>query len=165
MEAAALSYKNNYIDIYSNSWGAEDDGAILEQPGELTAQALVKGTKDGRNGKGSIYVWAAGNGGDKQDNCNCDGYVNSIYTIGVSAAGEEGESSYYAEKCSAALTTAFSGSDNFYKKIVTTDLSTGGCSEDFSGTSAATPMVAAIIALALEADPDLTWRDVQHISE
>jgi hypothetical protein len=26
-----------------------------------------------------IYTWAAGNGG-LSDNCNADGYVNSIYT-------------------------------------------------------------------------------------
>ena len=31
------------------------------------------------------------------------------------------------------------------------------------GTSASAPMAAAIIALTLEAEPDLTWRDVQHI--
>ena len=32
-----------------------------------------------------------------------------------------------------------------------------------SGTSASAPMAAAIIALTLEANPSLTWRDVQHI--
>ena len=32
-----------------------------------------------------------------------------------------------------------------------------------AGTSASAPMAAAIIALTLEAEPDLTWRDVQHI--
>ena len=35
----------------------------------------------GREGKGSIYVWASGNGGGNKDNCNCDGYCSSIYTI------------------------------------------------------------------------------------
>ncbi|MDY6938849.1 MAG: S8 family serine peptidase [Cyanobacteriota bacterium] len=33
----------------------------------------------------------------------------------------------------------------------------------FNGTSAATPMVSGTMALMLEANPDLTWRDVQHI--
>jgi Subtilase family len=32
-----------------------------------------------------------------------------------------------------------------------------------AGTSASAPMAAAIIALTLEANPALTWRDVQHI--
>ena len=34
---------------------------------------------------------------------------------------------------------------------------------DMGGTSASSPMVAGVIALMLEANPDLTWRDVQHI--
>ena len=32
-----------------------------------------------------------------------------------------------------------------------------------NGTSAATPMVTGIVALMLEANPDLGWRDVQNI--
>lgn len=37
----------------------------------------------GRQGKGSIYVWASGNGGHKGDDCDCDGYTDSIYTFSV----------------------------------------------------------------------------------
>ena len=33
----------------------------------------------------------------------------------------------------------------------------------FSGTSASAPLAAAIIALALEANPKLSWRDLQHL--
>ena len=32
-----------------------------------------------------------------------------------------------------------------------------------TGTSAAAPLAAGILALVLEAAPDLTWRDVQHL--
>lgn len=35
----------------------------------------------GRGGKGSIFVWAAGNGGTLRDHCGADGDVNSIYNI------------------------------------------------------------------------------------
>jgi len=45
---------------------------------------------------------------------------------------------------------------------VTTDLH-HGCTTKHTGTSASAPMAAAIIALALEANGGLTWRDVQHI--
>jgi len=38
-----------------------------------------------------------------------------------------------------------------------------GCTESHSGTSAAAPLAAGLIALMLEARPCLTWRDVQHI--
>ena len=39
----------------------------------------------------------------------------------------------------------------------------GGCGDITIGTSFATPFVAGVIALMLEVNPDLTWRDVQAI--
>jgi len=46
---------------------------------------------------------------------------------------------------------------------VTTDLH-GRCTSSHTGTSASSPMAAGIIALVLEANPKLTWRDLQHIT-
>lgn len=60
----------------------------------------------GRDGKGSIFVWANGNGGT-EDDCGADGYSTSIYTISVGAIGVAGEQSYYDEECSAKMATAF----------------------------------------------------------
>lgn len=37
----------------------------------------------GRQGFGSIFVVASGNGGQHNDNCNYDGYANSIYTVTI----------------------------------------------------------------------------------
>ena len=37
------------------------------------------------------------------------------------------------------------------------------CVSDFGGTSAAAPAATAIFALALEARPELTWRDMQYL--
>lgn len=45
--------------------------------------ALQHGVIAGRQGFGSIFVVASGNGGQYNDNCNYDGYANSIYTITV----------------------------------------------------------------------------------
>ncbi|MEE6487617.1 hypothetical protein FKM82_014957 [Ascaphus truei] len=52
----------------------------------------------------------------------------------------------------------------FYRGIVnvTTDLHYR-CTDQHTGTSASAPLAAGIIALALEANPTLTWRDMQHI--
>jgi kexin len=38
-------------------------------------EAIKNGIKNGRKGKGSIYVFAGGNG-RREDNCNSDGYTN-----------------------------------------------------------------------------------------
>ena len=48
--------------------------------------ALAHGVLAGRKGYGSIFVVASGNGGHFKDNCNFDGYANSIYTVTI---GEE----------------------------------------------------------------------------
>ena len=45
--------------------------------------ALELGTQLGRYGYGNIYVFASGNGGTMNDNCNYDGYANSIYTLTI----------------------------------------------------------------------------------
>uniref|UniRef100_A0A5S6K7E5 Neuroendocrine convertase 1 n=1 Tax=Xenopus tropicalis TaxID=8364 RepID=A0A5S6K7E5_XENTR len=37
------------------------------------------------------------------------------------------------------------------------------CTETHTGTSASAPLAAGIFALALEFNPDLTWRDMQHL--
>ena len=37
----------------------------------------------GRGGLGTLFIWASGNGGLHYDNCNCDGYTNSIHTLSV----------------------------------------------------------------------------------
>ena len=46
LEAEALTYHNQYIDIYSASWGPSDDGKTLEGPGTFAKEALQKGIKE-----------------------------------------------------------------------------------------------------------------------
>ena len=57
----------------------------------------------GRKGKGSIWVWAAGNGGYTSDSCAADGYASSIYTIAIGAANSNGTAAPYDEQCSAKM--------------------------------------------------------------
>jgi len=162
VEAKSLSFNSEHIDIYSSSWGPNDDGKTVDGPGKLASWAFQQGVNQGRGGKGSIFVWASGNGGRYKDNCNCDGYAASIYTITVSSTTERGEIPWYSEPCSATIATTYSSGSSSDRKIATTDLHQK-CTTKHTGTSASAPMAAAIIALTLEANPDLTWRDVQHI--
>ena len=75
----------------------------------------------GRAGKGSIFVWASGNGGKNADCCNTDGYTNSIYTLSISSTSEHGTKPWYLEQCSSTLATTYSSGDNFSeRKIVST---------------------------------------------
>ncbi|KAM3174560.1 hypothetical protein ACTXT7_010275 [Hymenolepis weldensis] len=43
VEAESLNFNQNYIDIYSGSWGPDDTGRIYEGPGRLASEAFHKG--------------------------------------------------------------------------------------------------------------------------
>ncbi|XP_062945847.1 proprotein convertase subtilisin/kexin type 6 isoform X3 [Cynocephalus volans] len=150
VEAKSLGIRPNYIDIYSASWGPDDDGKTVDGPGRLAKQAFEYGIKKGRQGLGSIFVWASGNGGRDGDHCSCDGYTNSIYTISVSSTTENGYKPWYLEECASTLATTYSSGAFYERKIVTTDLRQR-CTDGHTGTSVSAPMVAGVIALALEA--------------
>jgi proprotein convertase subtilisin/kexin type 2 len=163
IEANSMGHEPNLIHIYSASWGPTDDGKTVDGPRNATMRAIVKGVNEGRNGLGSIFVWASGDGGE-EDDCNCDGYAASMWTISINSAINDGENAHYDESCSSTLASTFSnGGRNPETGVATTDLY-GQCTRSHSGTSAAAPEAAGVFALALEANPTLTWRDLQHLT-
>lgn len=172
LEAKALLYNMDHIDIMSASWGPHDDGCTMEGPKKACSDALKKGAEEGRGKKGTIFVWATGNGGGYNDTCAADGYVSSPYSVSIGSLSDEGKLPFYMEKCSSTMGVIPTGGQTTraeelrngkYKiNVVTTDLD-GGCTENFEGTSSAAPLGAGCIALVLQANPKLNWRDVQHI--
>ena len=175
-EAEAMGYLPEIIQIKSNSWGPDDTGTLLEGPGPVTLAALQSATTTGRGGKGSIILWAGGNGGDVGDNSNYDGYANSIHTIAIGATDSGGRRAYYSEPGSNLIVCAPSSGDALSTLgITTTDLtgssgsntapssSGGDYTDEFGGTSSATPSAAGVVALMLQTNPNLGWRDVQEI--
>lgn len=174
-EAEAMGYLPEIIQIKSNSWGPDDTGTLLEGPGPVTLAALQSATTTGRGGKGSIILWAGGNGGDVGDNSNYDGYANSIHTIAIGATDSDGRRAYYSEPGSNLIVCAPSSGDADTLGITTTDLtgssgsntapssSGGDYTDEFGGTSSATPSAAGVVALMLQTNPNLGWRDVQEI--
>jgi subtilisin-like proprotein convertase family protein/subtilisin family serine protease len=168
-EADAMNYLPQLIQIKSNSWGPNDTGTILEAPGPLTLAALKNAVETGRASKGTIILWAGGNGLDVNDNSNYDGYANSIYTIAVGAFDSQSRQAYYSESgANLVIVSPSSGLSPALGKT-TTDRTgadgyvAGDYESDFGGTSSATPTASGVVALMLEANPNLGWRDVQEI--
>lgn len=159
MDVAGQAVK---FDISSNSWGASplysqglDDGGFADQLDEVY-KAVVR---DGRGGLGTIITQAAGN---EDMDANADGVNVSRYTITVAATDEFGDAAWYSNfgasiliaAPAAAVTTDLSGSAGYDPTDYT---------DEFGGTSAATPVTSGVIALMLDAAQGLGWRDVQNI--
>jgi len=171
-DALYSSELNQEIDIYNNSWKPP---AFWSDPEALSA--LETGVTAGRDGLGNIYVFGAGNDWRKKsENVNYNAFANSRYTIAVGAIDHKGRKSEYSQEGASLLVTAPSSNKkngNNKVGITTTDLvgsegynvngSDLDYTNDFGGTSSATPVVSGVVALMLEVNQDLTWRDVQHI--
>ncbi|MBI2519568.1 MAG: S8 family serine peptidase [Bdellovibrio sp.] len=172
------------VAVSNNSWGPNDGLGGFDDSPSVWRAAVETGLADGNGGKGTVYVWAGGNGafsatGQLADWSNYDGYANFHGVIAVCAVGEDGVAASYSEPganlwvCApsqgsstgpAITTTDISGSlYGFNTSADVTDLSNKDYTKYFNGTSASAPMVAGVAALILKANPLLTWRDVKII--
>jgi kexin len=160
-EAEGLGWQRSNVDVVSCSWGPQDDGSRMEAPGRLVQEVFERGVREGRGGKGTIFVWAGGNGAEYGDNCNYDAYANDFRTISVSAVDSNNKPAWYSEPCAMHLVTA--PSSGLYSNGVSTDMLHGQCTTRFGGTSAAAPMIAGAVANVLQVNPELRWRDIQAL--
>jgi subtilisin family serine protease len=180
--ASALRSSINWgADIVNNSWGALDSqggkGSYLSAD-PAWREAMAVALAQGRQGRGMVVVFAAGNGGLDEDS-NRDGYVNHPGVLAVGAVDHRGRPSSYAEPGANVLISAPSMSllrrTDAGADIWTTDLAgprglaagTSPENADYAafagGSSASAPMVSGVVALMLEANPSLTWRDVRWL--
>ena len=100
--------------------------------------------------------------GGAADRVDYDPYASSPYTIAIGAITHQALRANYSERGSSLFAVTYS--DGSGRSIVTTsNSSTTPYTFNFGGTSAAAPLASGLIALCLEANPELTWRDVQHL--
>lgn len=177
---AALSYAGEF-DIMSNSWGSTplygswQSLAEYENYGDTAILESI--IANGRGGLGTVVVLASGN---ETLNLNGDGLNSLRETISVAATGSDGFITDYSNwgpgllvsAPAASVTTDLSGEAGYNWASNSDDLTYAGIIDPtsdtdytatFGGTSAATPVVSGVVALMLEANPDLGWRDVQNI--
>ena len=194
VSSSAYPFSNSdQLDISSNSW-SDAPGNMDDEWPEL--YAIREGIARGREGKGIVYCFAAGNFRYYNYNANWNREQNNPYVIAVAALNADGRYSSYSNFGANILISAFGGEfGDTDPAIVTTDL-TGEEGKDavspfndyndynvyisqshfsvkgnenaaytnrMNGTSSATPMVAGSVALILQANPTLTYRDVRYV--
>lgn len=156
--ADAFLFRNDLNDIKNNSWGPADNGRI-SYLSAVERAAIAQSIVEGRGGLGEIFVWAAGNGGP-DDRMDYDPYASNRFTIAVGAVGDLNVRADYNETGSSIFIVSHSSGNT--RGVFSTTLNSG-YTTTFGGTSASAPLASAAIALMLQANPSLTWRDVQHI--
>ncbi|KQV30369.1 hypothetical protein ASC93_27875 [Massilia sp. Root335] len=167
------------VDVLNDSWGftsrmrTDTDWAFYDNANDPLFAPLFAALHDlaatGRNGLGTVVVQSAGNGYDYGDDTNLHNFQNSRYIITVGAVKYAGTLSYFSTMGASILVAAPGGAGyGDYASILTTDRSgaagTTGTDLAFAdGTSFSAPIVSGIVALMLQVNPHLGYRDVQQI--
>lgn len=139
----------------------------MNQLSAAAAAGLKEGTASGRGGKGMVYVFSSGNEYTNGDDVNFEGFLNSRYTISVGALGRDLLHASYSTSGAALFLSAPGGDLDHLRNMVTAFPLAAGvagdCGDATIGTSFSCPLVSGAIAVMLEANPNLTWRDVQGV--
>ena len=140
--------------VSNNSWGFtfSQGPHVISKTWET---ALETGIAEGFDGKGTVYVFSAGNKHARGFHVNLKegkNHYSQVTVCGVTAEGTrmpESETGYSLWVCAPAAQVTLDR-ENRYR-------------DDFGGTSAAAAVASGVAALVRSANPDLTWRDVKLI--
>lgn len=167
------------VDVINDSWGFGNffrttaNAAFIDDfgvaPFNTAGQALARLAAEGRGGLGTIVVQSAGNTDEYGDDTNLHSFQNSRHTVVVAATGSTGTVTSYSVSGSSLLIAAPGGSGSSSSTAILTSDRVGAAGysttdyTSIAGTSFSAPIVSGIVALMLEANPGLGWRDVQEI--
>ena len=155
--------RNSDVAAVSNSSWKGGTGPELAMASPHWEAAVKTGVTEGYGGKGVLYVFGAGNDAVLEGNANLDEFANHFHVTTVCATNNLGQRSEYSNQGANLWVCAPSGdrAENHPGIVTTEKYST--YVDDFSGTSAAAPVVSGVAALVRAANTSLTWRDVKLI--
>ena len=173
-------------DVISCSWGPADGdwfdpndplhNQVVPLP-DSTRLAIDYAATKGRNGKGCVVLFAAGNGNENVGN---DGYASYEKVIAVAACNDSGAKSAYSDfgaaiwccfpsnhgepsRTPGIWTTDRSGSAGYNPGIPERGDAAGNYTNSFGGTSSACPGAAGVAALIISRNPNLRGDQVRDV--
>jgi Ca2+-binding RTX toxin-like protein len=167
---ALAKFKNH--DIVNNSWGASDDFLLNVVPTGTVESGILDAVTFGRDGLGTAVVMAAGNDRESGANTNTNALTanRAVITVGAINAPSDlgslqlGQKPFSNPGASILVSAAGSNVDSTARELINANGSVfGGDTSTSQGTSFAAPIVSGVIALMLEANPNLGYRDIQAI--
>lgn len=168
-----MSHMYEY-DVVNHSWGSNNHFDLKFSPAELGTlpTAYHQAIDEGRHGLGTVIVTAGGNDREKGGNTNYSNVSNTRSSIVVGAinattdlgALQLGGKPFSSPGASILVSAPGSNVTSTSRLVQNDNGSTfGGDTSVSQGTSFAAPIVSGIVALMLEANPELGYRDVQQI--
>ncbi len=167
---------NTNVDLIQNSYGLfylpildSDDEPLARPMNDYfdIMSEIEEAVLDGRDGLGIIVVFSAGNNALNEGRTDYRGSKASRFTIAVGSINQNGERSDFSNPGSSLFLVAPGGDVTSTATNTNWNPSVGFVEiqevDSDDGTSYAAPLVSGTVALILEANPDLGWRDVQHI--
>ncbi len=148
------------VSVINNSWGSY---SALDAYTAIFKELATKG----RDGKGVILIFAAGNEAENLDLQGINDESESPYVFSIAASTRQNTIASYSNYGNAVDFTAPGGSSG--SGIFTTDArgsigyNDGDYNQNFIGTSAAAPIVTGTVALMIAANPNLTRDDIFNI--
>ncbi|MGJ7611540.1 MULTISPECIES: S8 family serine peptidase [unclassified Variovorax] len=167
---ALAKFKN--FDVVNNSWGPTMSFGLDVVPTGALEKGILAAVAQGRNGLGTAIVMAGGNDRATGANTNYNaltanravivaGSINAPSDLGTLQLGSKPFSNPGA---SILVSAPGSNIDSTSRELIADNGSTfGGDYATSKGTSFAAPIVSGVIALMLEANPALGYRDIQAI--
>ena len=149
--------------VSNNSWGLSS-GPYVGRSSRLLDLAIESGLREGDGGKGVVYVMSAGNDHGQSGWASLGEMETHHGFTTVCAVDAFGERASYSEQGPNLWVCAPSGvRASKIRPDMATTYNYNRYSDDFSGTSAAAPVVSGVVALVRSANRALTWRDVKLI--
>lgn len=166
---------DNGADVISCSWGPADGYGTSDPLPDATRAAIHYCLTAGRGGRGIPVFWAAGNG---NESVSLDGYASNPEVIAVAASTSAERRAWYSDTgqevdiCAPSsgsigsgereiFTTDRRGADGYNRGLASLGDPAGDYTNDFGGTSSATPLAAGIAGLVLSVNPSLTAAQVK----